>query len=76
MDTIRARVKVLAAAVAAGAVVAMGALTATFSSFEAPKLTAMPAGDTVTQAPTPPPTASIPMAVPPVKAPKWHAGRW
>ncbi len=76
MDTIRARVKVLAAAVAAGAVVAMGALTATFSSFEAPKLTATTAGDTVTQAPTPQPTESITMAVPPVKAPKWHAGRW
>ena len=77
MDNIRARVKVIAAVGAAGAVVTMGALTAALSGTEAPDVTAAsgPAGNTVTQTP-PSTTRSIEKAVPPVKSPKWAIGIW
>ena len=76
MGNIRARVKVLAAAVAAGAVVTMGALAALIGT-EAPQTKAITAsaGDTSTQA-TPPPTPPTAMAVPPVKVQKWQGAGW
>jgi hypothetical protein len=77
MDNVRARVKVIAAVGAAGAVVTMGALTAALSGTEAPEVRAASggAGDTSTQAP-PPPTPSIEKAEPGVKSPKWKVGIW
>jgi len=69
--------KVVAAAIAAGAMVTMGALTVALNGVEAHAVTAISegAGDTFTSAPstnTPP----VPKATPAVKAPKWHGNGW
>ena len=73
----RARVKLVAAAVAAGVVATMGALTVALSGTEAHAVPAAITGadDTSTQAP-PPPKPQITKAAPALKAPKWHGNGW
>ncbi len=79
MTNICARTKVVAAAIAAGVVVTMGALTVALSGTEAHAVTAPlgvgGGGDTSTQA-TPPPVPPTADAKPPVKAKKWQGNGW
>ena len=72
-----ARVKVVAAAIGAGVVVTMGALTVALSGTQAHAGTAKigGAGNTITET-TPPSTPPVKMAVPALKAHKWHGGDW
>jgi hypothetical protein len=72
-----ARAKVVTAAIAAGVVVAMSALTVALSGTEARAVPATVggAGDTSTQAP-PPSTAPVSRAAPTVIAPKWQGNGW
>jgi len=67
---ITARAKLLAAAIGAGVIIAMGALTVAFGGTQARALPFFPlagAGDTSTQT-TAPTTLATPAATPPVKA--------
>ena len=77
MSNISAQTKAVAAAVVAGVVVTMSALTVALGSTPAHAVQAAVggAGDTSTQGPSPPepPTKK---AVPPLKSPKWHGGGW
>ena len=74
MTDICARTKVVAAAISAGVVVTTGVL---LNGTEAHAVTATIEGpaNTSTQG-TPPPTPPTKMAVPPLKAKKWHGGGW
>jgi len=70
------RVKVAAAAIGAGVLMAIGALTVALSDTEAHAFTAhLNTGGSTTQS-TPPSAPPTPNATPPVKAKKWQGNGW
>jgi len=77
VQEMRVRIKVVAAAIGAGVIVTMGALTMALSGNEANGSTAAlgGAGNTSTQG-TPPPTLATPVAVPTQTAHRWAPGIW